>query len=183
MHGELPTRKTQGAAVSNRRSLLPACAFTFIELILVMSLMVIMISVSAPMLSSFFRGRTLDGEARRLLSLTRAGQSRAVSEGFPVLLWLDTDQRAYGLEQETPPKDGDGKAQEFALDDSVSLEPGKTTPVTVHGKTLPAIRFLPEGIIDESSPTTLRLAGVDNTTLWLVQTTNRVHYEIRSTDH
>jgi type II secretion system protein H len=157
-------------------------AFTFIELILVMALLVVMISVSAPMLSSFFRGRTLDGEARRLLALTHAGQSRAIAEGFPMLLWLDAEQHAYGLEQEMPPKDGDGKAIEFELDDSVTLTPGKSNPVAVHGKTLPAIRFLPEGIIDETSPAALRLDGVDNTTLWLVQTTNRANYEIRNSE-
>ena len=158
-------------------------AFTFIELILVMALLVAMISVAAPMLSNFFRGRTLDGEARRLLSLTRAGQSRAMSEVFAMLLWFDPDTHSYGLEQETPPKDGDAKAQEFDLDEALTLDPGKSTPVTTHGKSLPAIRFFPDGTVDETSPNTLRLAGIDSGTLWLVQTTNRWSYEIRNTDH
>ena len=39
-------------------------AFTLIELILVMALLVIVMAVSAPALSNFFRGRTLDSEAR-----------------------------------------------------------------------------------------------------------------------
>src|SRR5207249_2115896 len=57
------------------------CAFTLIELILVMALLAIVLAVSAPALSTFFQGRTLDSEVRRFLSLTRYGQSRAVSEG------------------------------------------------------------------------------------------------------
>ncbi len=156
-------------------------AFTLVELILVMALVVVMIAVAAPSLSNFFRGRALDAEARRLLAVTRAAQNRAVSEGMPMLLWMDVDESSYGVEQETPPRDGDPKATEFALDESLTLDPGKTSPVQVRGKPLPAIRFTPDGFIDETSPTTLHLAGVDNASLWLVQTTNRVNYEIRNT--
>src|SRR5436190_5276257 len=50
--------------------------FTLIELIVVMTLLVAVISIALPSLGGFFRGRTLDSEARRLLSLTRQGQSR-----------------------------------------------------------------------------------------------------------
>src|SRR5213080_192627 len=56
-------------------------AFTLIELILVMALLSIVLAVSAPALSSFFRGRNIDAEGRRLVSLIRYGQGRAVSEG------------------------------------------------------------------------------------------------------
>ncbi len=156
-------------------------AFTLIELILVMALVVAMISVAAPSLSSFFRGRALNDEARRLLALTRAAQSRAVSEGMPMLLWIDAEERAYGVEQETPPRNGDPKAMTFVLNETVSLEPSAASPWPVRGKSLPAIRFLPDGLIDESSPTNLHLIGADNASLWLVQTTNHVSYEIRNT--
>src|SRR5262245_41504309 len=72
--------------------------FTLIELILVMALLAIAIGVTFPTLRGFFRGRVLDSEARRLLSLTRYGQSRAVSEGVPMVLWIDARQKTYGLE-------------------------------------------------------------------------------------
>ncbi len=65
-----------------------AGAFTLIELILVMAMLAIVISVALPSLKGFFRGRNLDSEARRFLSLTRYGQSRAVSEGVPMVLWI-----------------------------------------------------------------------------------------------
>ena len=58
-----------------------------------MALLTIVISLTAPSLSRFFHGRTLDSEARRLLALTRSGQSRAVSEGMPMDLWVDADAR------------------------------------------------------------------------------------------
>src|SRR6184192_239420 len=75
-------------------SFAPLSAFTLIELILVMTILTIAISVTAPALANFFRGRSLDSEARRLLALTRQGQSRAVSEGLPMELWIDASHSA-----------------------------------------------------------------------------------------
>src|SRR5207249_1124035 len=72
-------------------------AFTLIELILVMALLAVVLAISAPSLSRFFRSRSLDSEARRFMALTRAAQSRAVSEGVPMVLWLATKEHAYGL--------------------------------------------------------------------------------------
>src|SRR5919112_30043 len=74
------------------------CAFTLIELILVMAMLVIAIAVTFPSLQAFFRGRALESEGRRLLTLTRYAQSRAVSEGIPMTLWIDGHEGAYGLE-------------------------------------------------------------------------------------
>src|SRR5437773_1580616 len=82
-------------------------AFTLIELILVMALLSIVLAFAAPALSSFFRGRTIDSEARRLVSLIRYGQSRAVSEGVPIILWIDARKNTYGLQHEPGFTDGD----------------------------------------------------------------------------
>ena len=78
-----------------------ATAFTLIELILVMAMLVVLMAVMAPSLGNFFRGRTVDGEARRLTSLIRYGRERAISEGTPMLLWIDPQQRAYGLTEDS----------------------------------------------------------------------------------
>ena len=50
-----------------------------------MALLAMVLAVSAPALSRFFKGRTLDSEAHRFLALTRHAQQRAVSEGVPVV--------------------------------------------------------------------------------------------------
>src|SRR6266436_2034312 len=78
-----------------------ADGFTLIELMLVLALLLIVIGVAFPSLQHFFRGRNLDSEARRFLSLTRYGQSRAVSEGVPMVLWIDARQNTYGLQAQT----------------------------------------------------------------------------------
>src|ERR1051325_11002931 len=87
-----------------------ARAFTLIELILVMAMLLIVLAVSFPSLKGFFRGRDLDSEARRFLSLTRYGQSRAVSEGVPMVLWIDAQQKTYGLRAQTGYADTDTNA-------------------------------------------------------------------------
>jgi len=178
--------------------------FTLIELILVMALLTIVISLTAPKLSRFFHGRTLDSEARRLLALTRSGQSRAVSEGIPMDLWVDAEQGTFGLEAEPSYETSDPKAVDFTLDGGLQIEVVNKTAVApantvtmnraqristasvarvnlVHAS-LPTIRFLPDGSVGENSPQMLHLTSSDSGTLWLAQSRDGLTYEIRSTE-
>lgn len=164
-------------------------AFTLIELVMVMTLLVVVVAIAAPSLAGFFRGRALDSEARRLLSLTRQGQSRAASGGVPVILWLDSGQGTYGLEEDSSYTDKDPKAVEFTLDNSVSVEAGAAiTANTLLGNAatmgkrsaLPQIRFQPDGGIDESSLQSLRLSDREGNSLWLALGRNRLNYEIHN---
>jgi Tfp pilus assembly protein FimT len=172
-----------------------------IELILVMAILTVAVTLTAPALSNFFRGRSLDSEARRLLALTRQGQSRAVAEGIPVELWIDVQQKKVGLEAEPSYADQDPRAEtydvqtELQVDSTTgpmlgsSLSSPIRTATGVSGASvlrelsnhpnLPRIRFLPDGYIAESSPQRLRLTSADGESLFLVQSTNRVNYEIR----
>jgi type II secretion system protein H len=190
---KLPTRQSWLSA---------SAAFTLIELILVMAILTMAVSMSAPALSNFFRGRSLDSEARRLLALTHAGQSRAVSEGLPIDLWIDEGKQEFGLEAEPSYETTDAHAARFKLDGGLQIEavkqlaiakppvlsPGQTTPSVVSvppaklvHPVLPTIRFLPDGTISQSSPAKLRLSGRDGSSLWLVQGSDKLSYEIRST--
>ena len=173
-------------------------AFTLIELILVMTILTIAVSVTAPALANFFRGRSLDSEARRLLALTHLGQSRAVSEGLPMELWLDSPQGKFGLEAEPSYDSQDSKALDFAIDPGIKVEAvedlarntsmGGSLPApntTTSSKTrslhsnLPRIRFLPDGTISVGSPQKLCLTDRDGKSIWLGQSRNRLSYEIR----
>jgi type II secretion system protein H len=171
--------------------------FTLIELILVMTVLTIAVSLTAPALANFFRGRTLDSEARRLLALTRQGQSRAASEGIPMELWVDTTTKSFGLEAEPSYEETDPKALTFSLDTDIQLEAvNGTIPTTSAGgdslssvagqprqlsnhPNLPRIRFLPDGTLSDISPQALRLTGRDGSSICLAQTRNRLAYEIR----
>ena len=109
-----------------------ASAFTLVELMLVMATLLIVVAVAFPSLKNFFRGRNLDAEAHRLLALTRYGQSRAVSEGVPMVLWIDAENGRYGLQTQTGYADTDAKAVQFTIDDQLTLEvsANRTGPAT-----------------------------------------------------
>jgi len=190
--GSLDERSSPSAALGRPCS--GSSGFTLIELLLVMTIMVAAIGIAAPTLANFFRGRTLDSEARRLLALSHSGQNRAVSEGIPTRLWLDTAQHSYGLEQDPGWSDRDDKAVEFAFDKDVQIDVIHSNPSSTSSRTrlpskveakanirnLPEIRFLPDGSIDETSPLAFHLQDRSGTSLWLAQATNHLSYEIRN---
>jgi prepilin-type N-terminal cleavage/methylation domain-containing protein len=154
------------------------CAFTLVELILVMMLIAVAVTMVAPRMSGFVRGRALDAEARRMLALMHAGQARAVSEGMPMVLWFDAKQGICGLEEETPPKGGDPKAENVSISDGVQIAPvNSSTPSVTMFKHLPAIRFLPDGTVDSDSPQTVQLTQGNNG-LWLKELQNHTGYEV-----
>jgi type II secretion system protein H len=153
--------------------------FTLIELILVLALLVIITSLAVPSMARFIRGRALDSEARRLLSLMHAGQSRAVSEGAPMVLWVDEKGGAYGLEAETSGQNGDAKAEDLTVDSTLAISvQNLATGAQVTFKNLPAIKFLPDGLVDEDSPRTLQLVDADGFARQLALNRMRSGYEI-----
>ncbi len=167
----------------------PGRGFTLIELVLVLAVLTIVLSVGAPALSRFFRGRTLDSEAHRFLSLTRYGQSRAVSEGVPMVLWIDDQQGLYGLEAEPTYQEQDPKAVEFQLHNDLSLEveqpdvrplASQWSRPRQNANRLPEIRFTPDGFIDESSPEAVLLREGEERMIWVGQSRNRSHYELQT---
>src|SRR5262245_30234164 len=96
--------------------------FTLVELMLVMALLTIVFALALPALKGFFHGRDLDSEAPRFLSLTRYGQSRAVSEGVPMVLWIDARRGTYGLQQQAGYADPDTRAMEFDLKEGMKIQ-------------------------------------------------------------
>ena len=158
-------------------------AFTLVELLLVLVLLVVVTSMVAPAMSNFIRARALDSEARRLFALLHAGQSRAVSEGLPAMLWVDEKSGTYGLTTETPPAAGDPKAENLTLDENLQIAVLKTSSLgTTTFQSLPAVRFLPDGTVDENSPQTLRLVDAKGRALWLTEMGNHLGYEIRDAE-
>ena len=177
-----------GSSPNGRRG-----GFTLVELMLVMALLVIMLGFVAPSLSRFFRGRNLDSEARRLLSLTRYGQSRAVSEGVPMLLWLDPKLGTYGLKAQTGYTDRDQKAVEYTLAQDLQMEVQMSPRMQTNFWTMapkqsklnqPTICFLPDGFISETSPDRILLRETrDNDAVWIGASANHLAYEIQTNQY
>ncbi len=165
-----------------------------------MTILTIAVSITAPALANFFRGRTLDSEARRLLSLTRQGQSRAVSEGIPTELWINVPDGTFGLEAQPAYEPTDSKAVEVRVDSDIHVEVVNGTSAAQSGTfgasgintsasvrsvqskhpNLPKIRFMPDGTVDDSSPQSVRFTGRDGSSIWVTQSRNHSTYEIRS---
>lgn len=168
-----------GSAIRRRFRRAHAAGFTLIELILVLSLLVIITSVATPAMARFIRGRALDTEARRMISFLHAAQSRAVSEGQPIMVWINEKTGGYGLAAETSGQNGDPKADELELDSTLAIAVGS---MGSGGQTLfnnlPAIRFLADGTIDENSPQTLKLTDADGFSRLLAETKLRTGYEV-----
>ena len=165
-------------------------AFTLIELLLVMSVLLIVLAVSFPSLRGFFRGRNLDSEARRFLSLTRYAQNRAVSEGYPMVLWVDANRGTYGMQAQTGYLDEDDKSVEYKLDETLKFEItrpmlARTSATQRNGTAavagnLPAIRFTPDGFFTDSSPEQIVIRQDDKDEVVFAKSENRLSYEIQT---
>ncbi len=162
--------------------------FTLIELIIVMLLLAIAAGMAAPRMSSFFRGRALNFEARRMLSLTHYAQSRAVAEGEPVVVWLDSRGSRYGVRLLGGSSGADTKPVEFTLEPSLTLQPVNPAGAPESelgdetmglGEGLVAIRFNPDGFFDESSVQKVVFSQREGDALELVQSANKLGYELR----
>jgi len=164
--------------------------FTLIELILVLMVIVIGVSLIAPHMGGFFRGRTMQSEARQMISMAHAAQSRAVSGGVPVILWFDKDKNTYGFEEEPGYTDKDPKAEEYPLNENLKLEiPEDDNAIAQPAvesdnphMNLPHITFLPDGTVADGSPRTIKLVDQNGPTLSVTQSKDRNQYEIAATE-
>ena len=154
-----------------------------------MALLAVAASLAAPEMASFFRGRALELEARRMLTLTHYGQSRAVSEGVPVLLWINTRNSTYGLSIQSGFTTGDTRAVSYTADSCLTIETPvmQSPPVSEQQDErfglpddLAVIRFNPDGYFDEISQPRIVLREGTAGALELVQMANRLGYEIRT---
>src|SRR5271163_4957383 len=139
-------------------------AFTLIELILVMTMMIIVLGVIFPALQGFFHGRNLENEARQFLSLTRYGQSRAIAEGIPVELWINPGQARYGLQALSGYSESQTNPTVFTVDSTVQIALSAPSTVLLRSNywtqtaaqalagAVTKIRFQPDGFISDTSP-------------------------------
>lgn len=153
-----------------------------------MAVIVIVASIVAPKMSRFFQGRTLDNEARRFITLTRYAQNRAVSEGIPMLVWMDEKNRRYGAEAQPGYLEKDDKAVEYDLATDLEIEVG--SPISSYidptrqqaTPQLPAnlryIRIGTDGYISDQSPQMILIRRDENDVLAIGPSRNWQSYEI-----
>jgi Tfp pilus assembly protein FimT len=174
-----------------------ARAFTLIELILVMAVLIMAVSIIMPALSRFFGGRKVDLEAKRFMSLIHYGRSRAASDGVPVILWVDPRTGTYGVKQQPGYADSDPKAVDHTVADGLKLDVERyigavsnansqtgrilSGQVSTSSKNNSAIYFSPDGSINNA----LSISGISiqdggNPPVWIVPSANQLDYEVQS---
>lgn len=119
--------------------------FTLIELILVMGLLTVVVTAAAPSLGRFFRGHAMDNEARRFLALAHYAQSQAISLAVPMRLWIDREQKTYGLNQAIGYSQDAVEEIEIAIDEEITIE---ILPTGATQSGLAEIAFYPDGTFD-----------------------------------
>lgn len=187
-----PRQGTLARTTALGRGAATSTGFTLIELILVLALLAIVLAVSSPSLSRFFKGRGLESEAQRFLALTRAAQSRAVSEGVPMVVWLDTKQRNYGLNADKSYVEEDPNALEFAMDPTLETDARFSAEASFANRIaafknekldasgLYLLRFNPDGFVSLSSPEAVIFRQGKDAELWVAQSRNRLNYELQA---
>jgi type II secretion system protein H len=163
-------------------------AFTLVELILVMTVMLVAMAVVFPSLKGFFRGRNLDNEARQFLSLTRYGQSRAITEGIPVELWINPLQGSYGLQALSGYTETQTNAVHYNVDETVKISFSAPSSVLIRSNywtqaqaqfgAVTKIRFQPDGFISDSSPQNVFFRQGDGSEIWIGEAPTHLQYEI-----
>ena len=160
-----------------------ARGFTLVELLVVLALIATMVGLAAPTLSHFFQGRTQDSEVRRFLSLTHYGQSRAVSEGVPMLLWIDPKAGAYGLQQEAGYTDGDTNAVQYEIGKDLKIDVVRAFNAAQPAHTAQnqlAIRFMPDGGADAASVSAVTLQEANGAAVTIGKSANGLTYEVKN---
>jgi Tfp pilus assembly protein FimT len=189
----MQTTSTTGRRGSPRRQ----DAFTLVELILVMTLIVMTTAIVLPRLTRFFGGRAVDSEARRFMALMHYGQGRAVSDGVPMMLWIDSTHGAYGLEREPGYAGRDPLEEDNTLADGLKIDTIRnnvkspiansqtgrivTGQVTQGNARLPAIYFLPDGAINYAmSVGAVSLQNATDPPVWIALNSSEMSYGIQS---
>lgn len=127
--------------------------FTLVELILVMAVLATVMALSVPSLSRSLRERSLEQEAARFLALTEFARNEAISQGVPMVIWIETQTRRFGLEPKTD-YGGTNVRREYTLHSDVQVE-FDSRGVSSNEKQ--AMEFAPEGTPDTASVESVRL--------------------------
>jgi type II secretion system protein H len=190
---EMQTISTIGQPGSRRRT----SAFTLIELILVMAILVMVVAIIMPRLSGFFGARAVDSEAKKFMALMHYGQGRAVSDGVPMMLWIDSAHRTYGLEREPGYAGRDPLEEDNTLADGLKIDTVRnnvkspvansqtgrilTGQVTQGKARLPAIYFLPDGAINYTrSIGGVSIQNANDAPVWIALNSSEMSYGIQN---
>ncbi len=150
-------------------------AFTLVELIIVMALLAIVMAVAAPSLARSMKERNLADEAARFLSATEYARSEAVSQGVPMIVWIEPTARRMGVAPKTGFEGEETRVREFVWNPDIRIE---TEEKAAGGKVIELMEFGADGAPTVTSAESIRLVDRFDAALTLARTTDRWSYEI-----
>lgn len=152
-------------------------AFTLIELIVVMAVLATVLAIVVPSLSRSFKQRHLGQEADRLLALIEYARDEAVSQGTPMVVWIDSDQGSFGLDAATGYTASDVSKKQYSLSDDLHFDPVKSSQNTKDGHAI-AIQFAADGSPDTSNVDSIQIVDHSNASMVVARTADGWGYEI-----
>lgn len=150
-------------------------AFTLVELIVVMAVLALVLGLSAPSLSRSMRQRNLEAEAARFLAATEYGRNEAVSQGVPMILWIDEKTRSFGIEAKSGFIGDTTRDREFTLHSDVEFELEKAIG---RNATVQPIEFAPDGAPATTNVESVILKDRFAAVIAIARTTDGWSYEI-----
>jgi type II secretion system protein H len=157
----------------------PTTAFTLVELIVVMAVLALVLGLSAPSLSRSMRQRNLEAEAARFLAATEYARNEAVSQGVPMIVWIDEKTRAFGIEAKKGFIGDAARERSFTLHPDVEVLLEKT--IGKNAKVQP-IEFAPDGAPATTNVETVELKDRSASIITLARTDDGWGYEILKED-
>lgn len=151
--------------------------FTLIELILVMAVLATVLALSAPTLSQFMTGRSLQEECRRFVALTQYGRSQAVSRSVPMELWISTETGEYGLKPIAGYEMEEEEPIEWHLEDKLSFQ---IASGNLSRNDQASIIFLPDGSISPESLERLIIRENEHRSMEIAQISYGLGYAIQN---
>ncbi len=156
-----------------------AQGFTLVELIIVMTLLAIVAAISVPSLSRSMRQRNLDEEATRLLALTEYARDEAVSQGVPMVVWIDAKNQQYGMSPRAGFDGDETRARDYKMNADVQAEVDKAVAT---GGVVEAIEFDADGALTPTSVESVRLVDRFKSAITVERTADGWSYELVKED-
>ncbi len=150
-------------------------AFTLVELIIVMALLAIAAALAAPMLSRSLRDRNLADEATRFLSASEYARNEAVSQGIPMVVWLNASAGRFGVGGKAGFEVDESRLKDFPISDDIHFEIEDKAST---GQSVDLAEFSPDGAMASTSLESLRLLDRFGSAVAIARTADRWGYEI-----
>lgn len=155
---------------------LASTAFTLVELILVMAILATILAFSAPLLSRSFKQRGLEEDAMQLLALTEYARDEAVSQGVPMMVWINPQTGSFGVQAKDGYEGDAGREKTYQLkpDHRFDLSEAPTDRAGM----VDAADFDPSGMLAEESLAEMSIVDRSNNAVSVAQTDDGTTYEI-----